>query len=639
MTDPRSYDYGAADRVADLVMKGGITSGVVYPHAVCEIARTYRLRNLGGTSAGAIAAAVAAAAERGRATGGFRKLAELPDWLGSGRNLFSLFQPQRATRRLFGVLAAPLGSRRPALAAAAALPRHYPLATLLGALPGLVLLVLSTLDGRPAHRVLAALAPLVLLLAGAAAGAATGAYRDLVRAVPATFFGLSTGMPGPRSDGPALTPWLTDLLDDLAGLAPGGAPLTFGDLAQADVNLEMVTTSLTHGRPYQLPMHRRSFFFDPAEFRRLFPERVVSWLEAHPPTGPAEPGSAQRWQLYCRLLEPLRPLPDPADLPVVVATRLSLSFPGLIGAVPLWSLDYSRAANSTAAREWRAWFAAHRGDWPRLAGLDVEEWPDRPAARHRPERCWFSDGGIVSNFPVHFFDQALPRWPTFAINLRPYRPDRPGQPDQAANVWLPPDNSAGRDEWWTRWAPDGRAGLLGFGRAILTTMQNWSDNAQVKVPGYRDRIAHVSHSRSEGGLNLTMDPQTVLALSERGRAAGEKLVARFTDADDSPLTWDNHRWVRFRSAMSLLDATLRSAVRSYREPPSGPGETAYPQLLVRGAQDPPPSYRWADAAQRDFARVAVEDVVAAVDRWDASGESFADGAPREPPRLRIMPEW
>lgn len=52
---------------ADLTMKGGTTSGVVYPLAVCEIARRFRLRNVGGASAGAIAAAAAASAEIGRA--------------------------------------------------------------------------------------------------------------------------------------------------------------------------------------------------------------------------------------------------------------------------------------------------------------------------------------------------------------------------------------------------------------------------------------------------------------------------------------------------------------------------------------------------------------------------------------------
>jgi Patatin-like phospholipase len=38
----------------DLVMKGGITSGIVYPLAIVEIAKAFRLRSIGGTSAGAI---------------------------------------------------------------------------------------------------------------------------------------------------------------------------------------------------------------------------------------------------------------------------------------------------------------------------------------------------------------------------------------------------------------------------------------------------------------------------------------------------------------------------------------------------------------------------------------------------------
>jgi hypothetical protein len=42
----------------DLVMKGGITSGVVYPSLVMRLAEKYRFASIGGTSAGAIAAAV-----------------------------------------------------------------------------------------------------------------------------------------------------------------------------------------------------------------------------------------------------------------------------------------------------------------------------------------------------------------------------------------------------------------------------------------------------------------------------------------------------------------------------------------------------------------------------------------------------
>ena len=92
--DPRAYDYAHPTRACDVVMKGGITSGVVYPHALCELAVTYRFSKIGGTSAGAIAAAAAAAAEHGRERRGFEKLAALPAWIGDGDNLLGLFQPQ-----------------------------------------------------------------------------------------------------------------------------------------------------------------------------------------------------------------------------------------------------------------------------------------------------------------------------------------------------------------------------------------------------------------------------------------------------------------------------------------------------------------------------------------------------------------
>src|SRR5215218_8674575 len=85
-------------------MKGGITSGVVYPHAVCELAGTYRLKNVGGTSAGAIAAAAAAAAEYGREGGAYERLSELPAWLGTDGNLAALFQPAKSTSPLFKLL-------------------------------------------------------------------------------------------------------------------------------------------------------------------------------------------------------------------------------------------------------------------------------------------------------------------------------------------------------------------------------------------------------------------------------------------------------------------------------------------------------------------------------------------------------
>ena len=44
----------APTRECDMIMKGGITSGVVYPRTAVELASQYRFRRLGGTSAGAI---------------------------------------------------------------------------------------------------------------------------------------------------------------------------------------------------------------------------------------------------------------------------------------------------------------------------------------------------------------------------------------------------------------------------------------------------------------------------------------------------------------------------------------------------------------------------------------------------------
>ena len=147
--DPRTYDYSHPTRSCDVVLKGGITSGVVYPHALCELARAYRFASIGGTSAGAIAAAGAAAAEHGRERGGFEKLAELPAWIGGGDNLFRLFQPERRTRPYFRLVAAGLGRKGAGrwLRVAAAALRSFPLTAAAGAAPGVALAALALWTG------------------------------------------------------------------------------------------------------------------------------------------------------------------------------------------------------------------------------------------------------------------------------------------------------------------------------------------------------------------------------------------------------------------------------------------------------------------------------------------------------------
>jgi hypothetical protein len=90
----------------DLVLKGGITSGLVYPYALLELAKAYRFRSIGGASAGGIAAAFAAAAEYARTVrgdpGGFDRLRRWCDKL--PEILPTLFQPRPPFRSVMAWL-------------------------------------------------------------------------------------------------------------------------------------------------------------------------------------------------------------------------------------------------------------------------------------------------------------------------------------------------------------------------------------------------------------------------------------------------------------------------------------------------------------------------------------------------------
>src|SRR5262249_58570792 len=102
-------------------------------------------------------------------------------------------------------------------------------------------------------------------------------------------------------------------------------------------------------------------------------------------------------------------------------------------------------------------------------------------------------------------------------------------------------------------AESGFAAIGSFTGALLNALHAWLDNQQAKVPGFRDRIAHLKLAPDEGGLNLTMPPPLIQALSERGAAAGRKLAEKFDARDPSAFTpFDNHRWTRLRSLLPLL---------------------------------------------------------------------------------------
>jgi predicted acylesterase/phospholipase RssA len=617
-SDPRTYDYSQPTRTCDVVMKGGITSGVVYPHALCELARTYRFANVGGTSAGAIAAAAAAAAEHGREHGGFQKLAALPSWVGAGDNLFRLFQPQPETRRFFALFTAGLGRKGLGkwLRVGGGALRSFPLTALAGIAPGAALVVLAALTGSGALAVCAAVAGVVLALLGLCVALGLRLGLGLPLALARNGFGLCSGLPAAGVAAPALTPWLADLIDDLAA-KEGDDPLTFGDLRAKGIALQMMTTNVTHRRLHRMPWAHRELLFDPAELRRLFPERIVTWMEAHPPD-PGDGRDGERRRRRLEALAPLRPFPTPEDLPVVVAARMSLSFPLLISAVPLHALDMTRTRTRDAVE---AVEGGRPGPHPLVA-----------------EVCWFSDGGIASNFPVHFFDTPLPTRPTFAIDLDGFHPDHGRKPNEADNVYLPSSNAAGLLDTWHRLDPKpGLGSLTGFVNGIVRTMQNHVDATLTHQPGYRDRIVHVHTAPDEGGMNLTMPAHVIDALTLRGQAAGRALVERFaeTPGTDPGLSWDNHRWVRYRSALAALAEQLEEFGHAWRETPTG--ERSYPQLVERGDVDGPAGYRLTSDDQRALA-LALSELLAVVgDRAERGPGDVGRGAPRPKPVARIVP--
>lgn len=144
-------------------------------------------------------------------------------------------------------------------------------------------------------------------------------------------------------------------------------------------------------------------------------------------------GSGDQQVLMCcpRHLEEvrIRYLPDAPSMPVAIAARISLSFPGLISALPLLCIDYSRGPG-------------HR----------------------KLITAWCSDGGIASNFPMHFLDAPWPSRPTFGLNLDKEHPDYPTQ-----MVWRPQNTLSGvfhavtnRPRWSdsrARWSAQCRTGL------------------------------------------------------------------------------------------------------------------------------------------------------------------------------------
>jgi predicted acylesterase/phospholipase RssA len=611
----------------DLVMKGGITSGVVYPKLIARLASKYQFKNIGGTSAGAIAAGACAAAQYGRHHGNpqaFEALADLPDVLSEkaaadGKSkLFRLFQPAVEAREHFSVLAGAL-NHKPAQAALAIIKGMagmywkllgaglllgslllYPFisalrfdigcgATLTAALISMLMvagfaalciaglvkglkrstlwlfglwalmaLMLALIGGQFAWQLFGTVVGMTivaLLAQGLLLLAVVGLFaRGLFKALHGNNYGLCSGKTPEDSAGEhqqGLTDWLTAYFNTLAGLPVGSRPLTFGDLwgtnpGQREINLEMMTTAVSQQMVYGIPFRADAptFYYDPAEWAKLFPQSVMTFLDQLQASADAaaSPTAEQRLPVHGPTGKILRRFSAQADLPVVVAVRMSLSFPLLLSAIPLYAIDWTLKESADSKKN------------------------------HQPivaKRIWFSDGGIGSNMPLHLFDSLLPDHPTFAINLKAQHDDydlkdQETKENRDGRIYLPTDNRGGRQRFWSK--PDDSsplAGLVGFFASIVGTMHSWRDELMFPYPGFRDRIVQISLRPDEGGLNLDMPEESIEKLGNAGAFAAERLIDSFhPEGEQAGKGWQAHRKTRLETFLAVTQPAFIALDRS-----------------------------------------------------------------------------
>jgi len=664
MNDTVHNPYANPTRVCDLVMKGGVTSGLVYPQAVLELAHGteerpgYRFSAIGGASAGSVAAVLAAAAEFNRQGGGFIELEKVNKELqhsdGGSSFLQRLFQATGRMGPLLNIVvrldeykdfAASRGLARtvvkiirensiPGLARGAAFGAVA--GVLVAALLSALIALLSAAFGS-AFAVLG----IVLGLVGAAIGWAYSGVSTLVSLLtvdlPRNYFGICSGMKEPGAEQNAATEWIHESTQKIAGTSE---VLTFGQLKDRKVVLELMTTNISEGRPYAFPF-TDPFVFCRTDFDKLFPAEVVSAM-VH-----AGECRARKTFTGVKLPPDFYFIPEPQDLPVTVAARMSMSFPLFFSSVPLYALPL-------AVRE----------------RLENEPSLEHTATRAALIPHWFSDGGIASNFPIHFFDAWLPTHPTFGITLR-YLPgflqaDAASTPEErqaaehyrksmgidddavrrpmakqvetmgAANtpeekenvVVLPRPEDSVPPEWAYISSPrDPKPGLdsvPNFLWAVIGSMQNYRDNLQAGLPSYRERVAQIRLAPDEGGFNLDMDDRLIKRIVAKGQLAGEKLDTKFVD--------NHHKWVR----LLVLTSELEQGFRNIRKQQT---DTQFAELIGEQFCTEGYPYREEDSGVCDALRARLAALSTAMDAWASAipeRSPFKGGSP--PAVMRVTPK-
>ena len=606
------------DRFCDLVLKGGVVDGVIYPGVLIELARGFRFQSLAGTSVGAIAAALAAASEFSRRLGsdiGFNEvLRKVPEELAKtdphqeGRTVLqSLFQTTQPLQRMFAVVVDLLSAKRKDFRSTLfkTVWVHYwrvLFGWFVGGFTGVVIatLVVPFVDSY-LHFVYATYECAVLGIETLSTGAVFNRFPFAVVTglVAAVFgFGLTiyreylclTGQPGfgfcsgLSTDGgktEALIEWLHRGIQGAARMELS-RPLTFQDLWDApcgpksvdgtrlekSIDLRMMTTCVSHGRPYEMPMVDKSvrLFFSLKEWSHFFPPSIIEHLKAISVryskdtidflAGGDIDGVRQPDKQNSPHVESIPSGPDEfrelpiGQLPVLVAVRLSMNVPVLFQALPLWAIDHAAGRTKT------------------IGGRDAPEF----------KKAWFADGGLTSNFPLHIFDNPIPEWPTFGVYIAEQsRKKTPAgkPPTKKLPYFLAPFHTSGRSEKWfdisdvntgSTSKPIRRQGFADYLFGAGYAAKGWADNANLRMPGTRDRVVVVyTGGLTLGGFNLKLPGDYILRLGYvNGTKAGEALAKKFLPSEpkfnpklEGSAAWLDHRWVRFNAYLTAVKSHLQ----------------------------------------------------------------------------------
>lgn len=344
--------------------------------------------------------------------------------------------------------------------------------------------------------------------------------EKLIVTTSARVFGLVTGHnPAFKSED---SEYITDWIYNLSGTISCRKLLTFGDLKSRGIYLQIMTTNISMGEPFVLPDLKDAFYFYEPDMELLFPREVVAAMKGDwqsPVTVAIR--SAANYQI--QLPDGFYPFPDSGSLPVIVALRMSFSTPLLMTPVPLYMIKREALGKKQ---------------------LDIKDL----------SRNWFVDGSMCSNFPIHLLDTAwIPKRPLFGFNLMSLPTNNAPQQAVYSHLCTEPDGVI-PDVYLpgpTEIQPPEQREIrnpIDYIEAIRGTMQNYRDNMQARLPGYRSHIVQIRLAPHQGGLNLKMNRTVINEIIRKGDTAGDKLLhAKF----------DDEQWIRYLILMYQLTRRLR----------------------------------------------------------------------------------